>query len=121
MLDAVNARANGVHRVDDLEMGRHRNAARVRCFGHDLDQTERQSEIDLDHRCALLDETIDRVSRLFGVTNDERVRRVCGRRRVQMRAGEKQPRYWRARSLCGVISFDPLPRIAHGRDAARQK
>ena len=80
MLNTINPGANGIARIDDLEMAHDRDASRVRCFNRNLRQPKRQAKVNFDSRSTVIDKTIHGESRLFRVAYDERVSRI-GRRR----------------------------------------
>ena len=84
MLDTVDAGANRIACIDNLEMAHHRNATRMRSLNRNLHEGQRQTVVDLDRRSTVVDEAINRKARFFRVANDKGVGRISGRRRIQM-------------------------------------
>ena len=80
MFDAVNAGANGVAGVKDLEVAHYRNTARVGSFNCDLYQSEWQTVVDLDRGGAVINEVIHGQPRLFRIADDKGIRGISGRR-----------------------------------------
>jgi len=119
MLEAVDASADSVARVDDFQMCGHRNATRVSHSRHFFNQRQREPEIGLDHGGSIIEVALDRQTRFHRVTHDGGICWIGGLYPVNVRACQKQPRL----SLLGLphplVSFDPRTWIANGRNSVR--
>ncbi len=112
VLDPVDAGTDRVGRGDDLQMAHDGDSPRMRLADDDLDEPERQPEVALDRRGALVGEAVHGLARLFLVAHDIGVGRVCGVHAVEVRPAQEQPRHRRFHLSGRVVGLDPLPRIS---------
>ena len=118
VLDAVEAGPDGRVGVDQLQVGRDRDAPLVGRVAGDPDQLHRQAVVDLDRRRPLRHVARHGGAGLVGRADRHGVVRVGVRLLVEVLPGQEAPRHRPAAVADRVVVADREAGVAQGRDAS---